>query len=262
MPQDLTIPTPRGSLFARLWPGAAAGMPPIVLLHDSLGSVVLWRDFPERLARRTGRQVVAYDRLGFGRSAAHPGSLPAPDFITDEAQGDFRHVLDHLEIADFVALGHSVGGGMGIGIAARYPTRCKALVTISAQTFAEAQTLDGVRAAKEHFAQPDQIMRLRKYHGDKVEWVLAAWIDNWLSPGFDGWSLEATLRQMRCPVLAIHGQEDEYGTPAHPERIARYAPGPVSLAILPGEGHVPHRSAADTVIGDIAAFLGTTSPGK
>lgn len=254
--EEISIPTPRGILFAKGWtPDHAPQKLPIILLHDSLGAVALWRDFPERLAEQTGRRVIAYDRLGFGRSDPHPSPLTPPDFITDEAQGDFRAVIDHLQIETFAVVGHSVGGGMGLGIAATYPARCAALVTMSAQTFTEAKTLDGVRAAKIAFAQPDQRARLRKYHGEKTDWVLTAWIDNWLSPAFDGWSLDPQIKALSCPTLAIHGAEDEFGSTAHAQRIKDIAPSPVTLVVLEGEGHVPHKTSADLVLSKISTFL-------
>jgi pimeloyl-ACP methyl ester carboxylesterase len=250
------IPTPRGQVFAKVWtPQRAEKNPPIILLHDSLGCVTLWRDFTERLAQQTGRTVIAYDRLGFGASDPHPSALTPPDFITDEARGDFLAVLRHLEIEAFAVVGHSVGGGMGLGIAATYPAQCAALVTISAQTFAEAKTIDGVRAAKIAFAQPEQRARLRKYHGEKTDWILRAWIDNWLSRAFDGWSLDPQIKALSCPALAIHGENDEFGSTAHAQRIKDDAPTPVSLLLLKGEGHVPHKTSADLVLSEIAAFL-------
>lgn len=257
MAEEIWIPTSRGQLFACRWTPDAAHPtnPPIILLHDSLGCTTLWRDFPERLARRTGRTVIAYDRLGFGQSDPHPGLLTPPGFITDEANGDFSAVIEHFDISKFIVLGHSVGGGMGVGIAATTPIQCKGLISISAQTFAEEKTIEGVRTAQKAFAEPEQIERLKKYHGDKVEWILSAWIDNWLSPAFEGWSLTPLIGAIICPILTIHGENDEYGSPAHAERIKQRATTPVTLSVLQGEGHVPHKSNPEAVLTSIDAFL-------
>ena len=257
MAEECFIPTSRGQLFGCRWvpDGASNNLPPIILLHDSLGCITLWRDFPEQLVQHTGRTVIAYDRLGFGRSDPHPGLLTPPDFITDEANGDFGAVIEHFEVGNFVALGHSVGGGMGIGVAATTPIQCKGLISISAQTFAEEKTIEGVKTAQKIFAEPDQIERLKKYHGDKVEWILSAWIDNWLSPAFDGWSLTPLIGAIVCPILTIHGEDDEYGSPAHAERIKQRASTPVTLSVLQGEGHVPHKTSTETVLAAINAFL-------
>lgn len=253
------IETPRGRLFFRDWSGD--GGPPLILMHDSLGSVDLWRGFPEALARKTGRRIVAYDRLGFGRSDPHPGQLDLPGFVTGEARGDFPRLLRALAIERFALLGHSVGGGMGIGIASAFPAACEALVTISAQTFAEALTLQGIREAKVGFEAPGQIERLARWHGSKAEWVLNAWTGGWLSPEFADWNLDAALAGIRCPVLAIHGAEDQYGSVAHPRRLAEQAAGPVTLRLMAGEGHFPHRSDEAGIAAMVAEFL-ASAPGR
>ncbi|AUH62937.1 alpha/beta fold hydrolase [Paracoccus zhejiangensis] len=247
------IETPRGRLFLRDWAGD--GSVPLILMHDSLGSVDLWRGFPEALARATGRRVLAYDRLGFGRSGQHPGELDRPGFVTGEARGNFARVIAALGIDRFAILGHSVGGGMGIGIAAAYPDRCRALVTISAQTFAEPLTLQGIREAKAGFAASGQMERLARWHGEKAPWVLDAWTETWLSPAFADWTLDAALARVRCPVLAIHGEADEYGSIAHPRRLAERSGGPVVLRLMAGEGHFPHRSDEAGTVAAVAEFL-------
>lgn len=248
------IETPHGPLFAQSWQPAAEHAAPIVLLHDSLGCVALWRDFPERLAQCSARRVIAYDRLGFGRSAAHPGQLP-PGFIGDEAHGAFQALREHFALDAFVVLGHSVGGGMAVACAAAHGTACVGLISESAQAFVDSATLDGIRASEREFAQPGQLERLRKYHGDKAHWVLRAWIDTWLSAAFAQWSLDEQLPQVRCPLLVLHGDRDEYGSSLHAERIATQAAGPATLQILADCGHVPHREAPQRVLAAIAAFL-------
>jgi len=247
------IETDKGRLFARSWPGAGDAAP-VILLHDSLGCVALWRDFPAALAQATGRRVIAYDRLGFGRSDAHPGRLDA-DFVITEARDGFAAVRVALGIDAFVALGHSVGGGMAVSIAGEYADACRALVTMSAQAFVEDRTLAGIRDAARGFAEPGQIDRLVRYHGDKAQWVLDAWVETWLSPAFAGWSLDDVLPRVRCPVLAIHGDADEFGSTRHPESIATLSTGPGTARILPGCGHVPHREREGEVAEMIRAFL-------
>lgn len=165
------IDTEHGQLFAQSWTPSEACGAPIVLLHDSLGCVALWRDFPVRLAQASGRRVIAYDRLGFGRSAAYSGKLP-PSFIEDEAHGSFRALCQQLDLSQFVLLGHSVGGGMAVGCAAVYAEACRGLITESAQAFVDTATLDGIRVAERQFAMPGQLERLQRYHAAKAEWVL------------------------------------------------------------------------------------------
>lgn len=254
--EDHRIAHPRGRLFARSWAaaGAAARRAPIVLLHDSLGCVELWRDFPAALCEATGRRVVAYDRLGFGRSDVRDGPMP-PDFIADEASRFFPVVLQALGMRRFVAFGHSVGGGMAVNCAARWADDCEALVTVSAQAFVEDRTVQGLRVAREQFKEPAQMQRLTRYHGDKAAWVLEAWLGTWLSAEFAGWSLEGVLPRVRCPALAIHGADDEYGSPAHPALIAARAGAPVRIELLAQTGHVPHRERPEAVLEAVAALL-------
>ncbi|AIB16248.1 alpha/beta hydrolase (plasmid) [Azospirillum argentinense] len=248
---EWSIRTAKGALYARSWTPEAVDAVPIILFHDSLGSVDLWRDFPQRLAAETNRRVIAYDRLGFGRSDAHPGQL-ALDFVATEARDSIPPLCDQLGVTEFVACGHSVGGGMAVETAARFPERCRALVTIAAQAFVEERTLAGIRDAKRDFQDPANVARLARYHGDKARWVLDAWTETWLSPAFADWTLDRALAAVRCPVLALHGDRDEYGSAAHPERIAA---GRGAARLLPDTGHVPHREQEALVLDAIRSFL-------
>lgn len=256
------IGTERGGLFASSWTpsGARPTAATILLFHDSLGCVELWRDFPEQLARATAMRVVAYDRLGFGRSDAFPGVLPTT-FILDEAELVVPRLRDELRLGSLVPFGHSVGGGMAVATAARHTDACVALVTESAQSFNEPRTLEGVRAARAAFSQPGQLERLTKYHGDKARWVLEAWTETWLAPAFANWTLDDELRQVSCPALALHGDADEFGSALHPERIARLVQGPVRTVVLEGCGHVPHRERPERVLDEINGFLASVGAG-
>ncbi|WP_445504525.1 alpha/beta fold hydrolase [Microvirga sp. G4-2] len=243
-----------GRLFAKIWMADApeAGqLAPILLFHDSLGCVELWRSFPKHLAATTRRRVIAYDRLGFGRSDPYPGRLGS-DFIAWEAQHVVPQLCEQLGITDFVACGHSVGGGMAVETAAHLPHRCRALMTIAAQAFVEDRTLEGIRIAQRSFEDPANLAKLANYHGGKAEWAVSAWIDTWLAPEFSHWNLDVALAAIRCPVLAIHGEVDEYGTNEHPKRIAA---GRGTAHILPNTGHVPHRERERLLIKVIHQFL-------
>lgn len=253
---DHWVDTQRGRLFARRWQTQFADLskPTIVLFHDSLGCVQLWKDFPVRLATSTGHAVVAYDRLGFGQSDAYPGTLDSC-FVRLEAAEHVPLLLQAVGAHCFIAFGHSVGGGMAVATAATLPDRCVSVITESAQAFVEDVTLEGIRAAKLAFEQPGQFERLRRHHGEKAQWVLDAWIETWLSPAFADWSLEAYLRDVRCPILAMHGDMDEYGSLAHPRLIARLAGGPAEVSVLEGNGHVPHRESPELVLSEVARFL-------
>jgi pimeloyl-ACP methyl ester carboxylesterase len=240
-------------LLVKSWnpPGGDRQPPPILLFHDSLGCVALWRTFPAALALATGRRVIAYDRLGFGRSDPHPGKLP-PDFVRDEAQRIAPDLLGQLGVQKFVACGHSVGGAMAIETAANLPGRCRSLITIAAQARVDEIILEGIRRAKREFEDPSAFAKLEKHHGDKARWVLNAWTETWLSPDRAHWTLDGALAAVRCPVLAIHGGLDEYTSTEHPAHIAS---GRGAAHIFPNNGHVLHRECPDILIKQILNFL-------
>ena len=160
-----------------------------------------------------------------------------------------------LGLDAFVIMGHSVGGGMAVSCAAAYPEACKGLITESAQAFVEPRTLAGIQEAKTQFAKPGQLERLQKYHGEKAEWVLRSWTDTWLSAGFREWNLDGALANVCCPVLAIHGELDEYGSALHPQRICAGSRGGRHLLMLPDCGHVPHREHQVVVLDAVWRFL-------
>ena len=266
---DHWMTTERGRLFGRAWVPSArrrgtSADATILLFHDSLGCVALWRDFPGQLALATNRAVVAYDRLGFGRSDPYPGALP-PTFVRDEAVTvvpRLREALrDVVGLDALIPFGHSVGGGMAVATAAHLGDACAALVTESAQSFVEDRTLAGIRAARATFQQPDQVERLARYHGAKARWVLDAWIETWLAPAFADWSLDDDLRRVRCPTLVLHGDADEYGSVRHPERIARLTRSPSRSVVLEGCGHVPHREQPTRVLDEVTRFLALDARG-
>lgn len=252
------IHLPQGRLFAQSWspaqPGASAALAPLVLLHDSLGCVAMWRDLPAQLAQATGRTVYAYDRLGYGQSDA-VSEPPGLGFVAAEAEHSFPSVREQLGLERYALLGHSVGSGMALEIAARAGDACEAVVTIAGQAFVEEHTRSGIRVAREQFQNPEHLARLAKYHGDKARWVVDAWTETWLSPAFAHWSVQAALPHIHCPVLTMHGELDEYGTPEHPQRIASGVRGPAQAVIIPGAHHMPHREMPALVIQQVATFL-------
>ena len=256
---DVWVNHPHGRVFARIWsPSSDTSRPqreiPIVLFHDSLGCVDLWRNFPAELSAGTGLRVIAYDRLGFGRSDPR-GDKPAIDFIADEAKTYFPVIREQLGFRRFIAFGHSVGGGMSVNCAAEWAADCEALITESAQAFAEERTLQAIRIAKEEFKDDKQVERLKKYHGEKAKWVLDAWTETWLHPEFASWSLAGVLPQVTCPVLAIHGIYDEYGSTRHPEMIGQLCDSRSRVEIIPDTYHVPHHERPELIVSLVSEFI-------
>ncbi|WP_373092911.1 alpha/beta fold hydrolase [Zhongshania sp.] len=262
--EEQFIDVPGGRVYVRQWlPAAPAALPPVVLLHDSLGCVALWRDFPAQLAQRLGRKVIAYDRLGFGKSSERV-ALPSHRFIDEEAESIFPSLCYSLGLERVVILGHSVGGGMGVAIAALHADRnlCVGLITESAQPFIEERTTRGIVAAKQYFSNPLHFKKLVKYHGSKARWVLAAWTETWLDPDFSDWSLLSHLKNVQCPVLAIHGDNDEYGSVAFPNFIAESISGYSRSVIFERVGHVPHKEEPATILTTVSEFLAEVEVAK
>ncbi len=256
---DSLAEVPGGRVFVRRWTSAGANGAPLILLHDSLGSVEQWRDFPPALAAATRRPVIAYDRLGFGKSGARAERASA-DFIRAEAQSCFPALRSALGITRFALFGHSVGGAMALAIAATHVADCQAVITEATQAFVEPRTLEGIRSARRQFEDPAQFEKLVRWHGDKARWVLEAWTEVWLSAQFRSWTLDPYLPAVTCPVLAIHGDLDEYGSVEFPRRIAGGLAGPSRLAILEHCGHVPHRERSAEVLRLAADFLEAQAP--
>ena len=206
-PLDSFVEVPGGSIFVRRWNVGHSERAPLVLLHDSLGSVEQWREFPDALARATDRPAVAYDRLGFGKSSPRL-ERPSVDFVSEEAVRFFPPLLRALGISRFSLFGHSVGGAMALAIAALQGEACEAVITEAAQAFVEPRTLAGIRSAKQQFGDAGQFAKLARWHGARAKWVLDAWTEVWLSVEFSSWNLDRHLGKIKCPVLAIHGDLD------------------------------------------------------
>lgn len=233
---------------------ADAAAPTMVFLHESLGCIETWREFPAFLAEAAGLDAIVYDRLGYGLSAPMSDAPRTKRYLHVEAERLFA-LLDALGIGDVVLFGHSDGGSIALLAAAMQPTRVKAVITEGAHVFVEEETLEGVRIAKALMAKTDLPTRLARYHGDKVARLTSAWIDTWLSPGFRDWNIEADLRFARCPALLIQGEDDEYGTPAQVDSIVKAWGGKAEALLLPKARHTPHREATKAVMDAVTTFL-------
>lgn len=244
------VAVPGGSVFVKSWTPTKSQRKnqkaPLILFHDSLGCVEMWRDFPKKLCDILQRKVIAYDRLGFGRSSARV-EPPSARFIKEEAEVYLPALLLALGLDRFTVFGHSVGGAMAIEVAGRFHDRCLGVVSESTQAFVEDQTRKGIQQARENFKAPEEFKRLEKYHGKKTQWVLDAWIKVWLSDDFSNWSLKDALLKMKCPTLVIHGENDEYGSNAFPNLICQLAGGTTEKQILEKVGHNPHRENPDLI---------------
>ena len=236
------------------WSPSQPHGPPLVLLHEGLGSVGLWKDFPGRLSEHTNRRVVAYSRLGHGCSDRLTGPR-TPDFMHREAE-ILRCLLTDNGLTDAILLGHSDGGSIALLYASRHPTT--GIVLMAPHVFVESLSLESIRAAGVRFAQSDLPQRLGRYHDD-VEHTFRAWHEIWTAPEFESWNIETETARITAPMLVIQGQDDEYGTAAQYEAIVRAAPQTDQL-ILSRCGHSPHRDRPQAVLSAVAGFVAAIEP--
>jgi pimeloyl-ACP methyl ester carboxylesterase len=241
-------------LEARWWqPAEPPGGVPLVLLHEGLGSVSTWRDFPARLAGRSGRAVFAYSRRGHGRSEAR-GSGLAIRFMHDEAAA-LPRVLDAAGVDRAVLVGHSDGGSIALLAAAAAPARVAALVVEAPHLFVEERSVASIRAIRDRYVRDPPLRARLAAHHLHVDEVFYAWSDIWLSDDFRSWTIGDEVRRVVCPVLALQGLDDEYGTPAQVQAIRRLAAGLVSVSLIQKCGHSPHRDHPQTVLDQLSAFI-------
>ena len=225
----------------------------IVLLHEGLGCIALWRDFPQKLAAATGRGVFAYSRRGYG--ASDPALLPRPlDYMTREAVDVLPHVLDAIGLQRGILIGHSDGAS----IAALYlghieDHRINGLVLMAPHFFTEPQGLASIAEAKIAYETGDLRSRLAKYHAD-VDIAFRGWNDAWLDPGFKDWNIEDALDYIRVPVLGIQGRDDQYGTLAQLKSMQTRLYSPFEALVLDECRHAPFLDQPDKTIAVITDF--------
>lgn len=228
--------------------------PTVVFLHEGLGSQASWRDLPERLAQRTGCGTLTYSRWGYGGSEARPTPWPL-SYLHDEGRTDLPALLQHCGLTDTVLFGHSDGGSIALIAAAAFPGLTRGIITEAAHVMVEDITTDGLRAALSLFDSDEFHAAMVRLHGANADAVFGGWSTAWLSPAFRSWDIRPLLPEVTCPVLAIQGLDDEYGTEAQVDSIAALVSGPVEPWLIAGCGHTPHRDRADDVLDRAAAFI-------
>ena len=233
-------------------PATRPGLPTLVLLHEGLGCIAMWRDFPQQLAAATGCRTIVYSRPGYGASDPHPAARQ-PDYMHREAQHVLPALLTAMAVERPLLVGHSDGGSIALIFAGSFPERPAGVVVMAPHEFVEEETLAGIRAARELWHNSDWPQKLARYHRDAPR-VFADWNDCWLSPAFRDWNIEACLPAIRCPVLAIQGEDDEYATMRQIEVIAEQVPQ-TRLLKLARCGHTPQRDQPAAVLAAIAEFV-------
>ncbi len=229
--------------------------PVLVFLHESLGSIALWRKFPEKLARATGCDALIYNRRGYGHSTDEV--LPRPyDFQEEEGSVWLPRLLDELGIERVVLIGHSDGGSIALITAGAMGSRVQALVTMAAHIYADHLTLAGLEEMAIRYRDTDIRERLERYHGHRTDDLFNAWQTVWRDEGFhaamdfSGW-----LAAIECPAMIIQGENDEYGVPEQVTDIVAGIGASAREVFLEGTGHSPHLEKTDQVVALIYDFL-------
>jgi pimeloyl-ACP methyl ester carboxylesterase len=231
--------------------------PTLVFLHEGLGSVSTWRDFPMRLAEATGCGALVYSRAGYGGS--DPVPLPRPiRFMHDEARV-LPEVLDAAAVRDAVLVGHSDGASIAlIHAGSASSRRVRALALEAPHVFVEDVTVRSIEKAAESYRTGDLRRALERHHGTNVDVAFRGWNRAWLDPAFRSWTIEEFLPAIRVPVLVVQGEQDEYGTLRQLDAIEAGCSGPVTRLVLPDCGHAPHRDQPDETLMAMATFVRET----
>lgn len=235
------------------WGEGPETAPTIVLLHEGLGCIALWRKFPAQLAAATGCGVFAWSRRGYGASS--PIMLPRPiSYMHDEAREWLRPVLDAAGVRRCILLGHSDGGSIAaIYAGSVQDPRVQGLALLAPHFFVEEVSLAGIREARERFLASDLRTRLARYHKD-ADGAFWGWNRAWLNPAFRDWNIEAEVARIQIPMLILQGTSDPYGTVEQLRRAERLARGPVEGVVLNGIGHAPHLEATEATVAAVADF--------
>jgi pimeloyl-ACP methyl ester carboxylesterase len=225
--------------------------PTIILLHEGLGSVAQWKKWPVQLQNKLQMNVLVYDRTGYGKSSPAPAKYPF-DYLRYEAREIFPNFLNHFNIERAHIFGHSDGGTIALLAAAFHPERVLSVISEAAHVIIEDISVNGIRETKNIYEE--KLKRpLNKYHRDKTDWVFYHWADTWLKPDFFDWNMIKELQKIKCPVLAIQGKKDEYGSFEQLNLIQKNSFS--KLLFLKDCGHHPHFEQAEKVLAETDQFL-------
>ena len=252
-PEQIVV---KGTRLEARWVGPPPeAAPTLVFLHEGLGSVSMWRDFPDRLVEWTSCGALIYSRAGYGKS--DPAPLPRPiRFMHDEAK-ILPEVLAQTKIREHVLVGHSDGASIALIYAGNRPAAgLKGMILEAPHVFPELHGLASITEIGEQYRASDLRDRLARHHGANVDIAFRGWHETWLNPEFRAWNIEEYLPAIQVPILILQGEDDEYGTWKQVEAIERQAGGPVEAIGLAGVGHSPHREQPERTLQAMAEFVG------
>jgi len=228
----------------------------IVFLHEGLGSISQWKDFPELLCRMTGFNGFIYDRYGYGKSDIINEKREI-NYILEESNKYLPEILsdDLLRDKKIIITGHSDGGTIGLLYASAKPENLYCLISIAAHTFIEEVSIEGIKSTVEYYRNGDLKERLSKYHGERTDTLFRNWSELWLNEKSREWNMIEELKNIECPVLVIQGDNDEYGSEEQADTIIKGVSGFSKKEIIYNCGHIPHVQARDYTAALIIKFL-------
>lgn len=226
----------------------------LVFLHEGLGCIEMWRDFPQKLCDATRCAGIVYDRTGYGGSSRWP-SDPGARYMEIEGDLVLPRLLHTIGVGDCVLVGHSDGGTIALNYAATDPEPLRAVVTLAAHAINEPICVAAIETARAAFASGDLRQRLAKYHGENVDGAFHLWSDAWVTPGFEPMDANGRLPGVVVPVQAIQGEDDEYGSELQLGVIAGKVGGYCETRLVPDCGHSPHLQQPVYVLSEVARFV-------
>ncbi len=226
----------------------------IIFLHDSLGCIELWRNFPEQIKAKTGCNVLSYDRQGYGKSAPFTISNRSNDYLKKEAK-ILGKIIDQLQLKNVILFGHSDGGSIALLAAALYPEKIAGIITEGAHVFVEKETIRGIEEAVIAYKNTNLKEKLYQYHGNKTDDVFRMWTETWLSDTYQSWNIEEYLHMITCPSLIIQGEKDEFGTIEQVKSIINNISGNSNSLLIPKIGHTPHKEIPAYIIEQTEKFI-------
>lgn len=235
--------------------------PHLIFLHEGLGCIEMWRNFPQKLCTQTTCPGLLYDRIGYGKSsmALEPRAL---NYIHNYALKELPEVIESLiPNTPYILIGHSDGSSIALINGSKNDPLLKGIVTEAAHVFIEKETINGIRIADQAY-NDNGPKGLSKYHGEKAHQMFKSWSETWLSHWFRNWNIESLLPRIFCPVLALQGIYDEYGTNKQLDAIVSQVSGPAQKYMIPNCGHTPHLEQPELVLNLISNFIGQITSGS
>ncbi len=252
------VPVEDDGLFVKLvlhtTPETDEIRPTLVFLHEGLGSVGQWKSFPYELCKATGCDGLVYDRVGHGRSTALQNERDVL-FYAAEAEQYLHGLLAELNVRKPILFGHSDGGMIALKYASSFPESTVGVVAEAAHVLIEDVTIEGIRDASRQYAETDLPARLSRFHGEKTDAMFHAWSDTWLGPVAADWDMLDDLSAIRCPILIVQGDQDQFGSRKQVDAIENHAGGETEVLWLRGIGHVPHLQSRARVITETCRWV-------